>query len=380
MASDPVQANPHLSMRNGCRCVTEPGVSVEEVLAVVGELVGFENILSASRMNKAMVVFLKTEQLVNQLTESGIWIKEMFVPVTPLAAPATKVTISNVPPFISNDAITKELTRFGKIASPVRMIPLGCKNAALKHVLSFRRQVLMFLTSPERTLEISFRVSHEENSYMLYASTDNLRCFECGILGHKRFSCPQKKVDNEQGVTVESTENGSFKDNDNTDTGEIIKTRQQVTKKRRFSEGVTEQHNEVSESDVEGSEKAGCSSAVIGHSSRPNEGEGVVNSEDVTQTDAQAIEEGSVDELDGMSQYTDDSMKDDDQWSEGAEVSNVMKEDLYSVAQINVFLDETKGKKVECSDFFPDLDKFIASVMWARRHSSHEELVTAEAF
>ncbi len=70
-----------------------------------------------------------------------------------------------------------------------------------------------------------------------------------------------------------------------------------MTKKRRFSEGVTEQHNEVSESDVEGSEKAGCSSAVIGHSSRPNEGEGVVNSEDVTQTDAQAIEEGSVDEF-----------------------------------------------------------------------------------
>ncbi len=49
---------------------------------------------------------------------------------------------------------------------------------------------------------------------MLYASTDNLRCFECGHLGHKRFSCPQKNVDNEQLVSVESTENGSFKDND----------------------------------------------------------------------------------------------------------------------------------------------------------------------
>ncbi len=58
-------------------------------------------------MNKAMVVFLKTEQLVNQLTESRIWIKEIFVPVTPLAAPATKVTISNVPPFISNDDLEK---------------------------------------------------------------------------------------------------------------------------------------------------------------------------------------------------------------------------------------------------------------------------------
>ncbi len=70
------------------------------------------------------------------------------------------------------------------------MILLGCKNAALRHVLSFRRQVFMFLNSPECTLEASFRVIHGENSYMVYASTDSLRCFECGYLGHKRFACP----------------------------------------------------------------------------------------------------------------------------------------------------------------------------------------------
>ncbi|KAI2644690.1 NLR family CARD domain-containing protein 3 [Labeo rohita] len=71
---------------NILRCVHEPGISVEDVLVVVGELVGFENIPSASRLNEAIVEFLKMEQLVNQLTESGIWINEMFVPVTPLAA------------------------------------------------------------------------------------------------------------------------------------------------------------------------------------------------------------------------------------------------------------------------------------------------------
>ncbi len=47
-----------------------------------------------------------------------------------------------------------------------------------------------------------------------------------------------------------------------------------------------------------------------------------------------------------MSQYTDDSMKDDDQWSEHAEISKVLKEDSQTVVQINAFLDETKGKKV----------------------------------
>ncbi len=81
----------------------------------------------------------------------------------------------------------KELLRFGKIASPVKAVPLRCKDAALKHVLSFRRHVYMFLNSPERTLEVSFRVIHGEYSFMVYASTESLKCFECGDLGHKRF-------------------------------------------------------------------------------------------------------------------------------------------------------------------------------------------------
>lgn len=71
------------------------------------------------------------------------------------------------------------------------MIPLGCKNTALKHVLSFRRQVFMFLNSPERDLEVSFRINHGENSYMVYASSESLKCFACGDLGHKRFACPR---------------------------------------------------------------------------------------------------------------------------------------------------------------------------------------------
>jgi len=69
-----------------------------------------ENIVSASRI----VVFLKSEALVNQLAVVAYGI-------TPLSAPATKVTISNVPPFVCNDVITKELQRFGNIAGPARV-------------------------------------------------------------------------------------------------------------------------------------------------------------------------------------------------------------------------------------------------------------------
>lgn len=76
-------------------------------------------------------------------------------------------------------------------------------------------------------------------------------------------------------------------------------------------------------------------------------------------------EENMADEC--LSQYTDDGMK-DDEWHD---ITKEVEKDLYSVEQISSFLDQTKGKAgVEISDFFPDTEKFIASVMWARKVSS----------
>ncbi|KAK3558316.1 hypothetical protein QTP86_016565, partial [Hemibagrus guttatus] len=61
-----------LSLRHGVRCEVSSEVSVEQVLMAVGESVGCENIMSASRMNKAVVVFVKDRELVHQLIEDGI--------------------------------------------------------------------------------------------------------------------------------------------------------------------------------------------------------------------------------------------------------------------------------------------------------------------
>ncbi len=66
-------------LRNGFRCVPADGVMVEDVLVATGEAVGHENISSASRMNKAVVVFLKSQHLVNQIIESGLIVNEDLV-------------------------------------------------------------------------------------------------------------------------------------------------------------------------------------------------------------------------------------------------------------------------------------------------------------
>ncbi|GAA6094935.1 scavenger receptor cysteine-rich type 1 protein M130-like [Tachysurus ichikawai] len=99
---------------------------------------------------------------VNGLIVSVIWVKETRVTITPLSTSATKVTISNVPPFICDDVNVKELTRFRK-------------------------------TVGEKTLDVYFRVIKDKNSYMVYGSTESLGCFECVNIEHKRFTCPHKK-------------------------------------------------------------------------------------------------------------------------------------------------------------------------------------------
>ncbi len=203
MASRPEGGEEPLSLRHGVRCEVESSVAVEKVLLSIGEQIGYENISSASRMNKAVVVFLKEENLVNRLVSSGISVSGLFVAVSPLANPTRKVIISNVPPFIPDDEIERALSCFGKFASPLKTIPLGCKNTALKHVMSFRRQVAMFLKQSD--LDVSFRVSYEGKTYMVYASTGSLKCFECGDVGHKRSTCPHKAGSSGVSVTPNPT-------------------------------------------------------------------------------------------------------------------------------------------------------------------------------
>ncbi|KAJ4940788.1 hypothetical protein JOQ06_027080, partial [Pogonophryne albipinna] len=160
----------------------------------VGEQVGHGNISYASRKNKAVVVFVKKQELVSQLIESGLNINYEFIQVSPLAVPSTRINISGVPPFIPNETLEKELKRYGRMASGFRTVSLGCKDTKLKHVQSLRRQVFMFLDCTSQTLDVSFRIKYEEGFYMVYVSAGSVKCFGCSDVGHKRITCPQRLI------------------------------------------------------------------------------------------------------------------------------------------------------------------------------------------
>jgi len=68
---------PPLSIRHGIRVA--PDVTVEQVLLAVGQQIGYDKLVYASRMNKAVVVFLKEIGFVHQVVESGVFIRDALV-------------------------------------------------------------------------------------------------------------------------------------------------------------------------------------------------------------------------------------------------------------------------------------------------------------
>ncbi len=72
--------------------------SVEQCCLAIGEVVGLESILSASRVNSAAVIFLDSVDKANVIVEHGVTVGGEFIPVLPLSLPSKRVTLSNVPP------------------------------------------------------------------------------------------------------------------------------------------------------------------------------------------------------------------------------------------------------------------------------------------
>ncbi|KAG7478859.1 hypothetical protein JOB18_010430 [Solea senegalensis] len=142
-----------LSRKHGIKIGAVSLCSVEEVALAVGEIIGHSCVKSTARMNRAVVLFLdKVEQ------------------------PATRVTLSNVPPFISDDFLIKELSRHGKVVSPIKKVLSGCK--------SHRRQLFMILNNKTEEFNYRFMVRVDDFDYALFATTSFMKCFGCGEEGH----------------------------------------------------------------------------------------------------------------------------------------------------------------------------------------------------
>jgi len=245
MANVEAESYEQLTRQHGIKVPVGVECSVEECVLAVGSVVGVghSSIRSASRMNGAVVIFLDKTEKVNTIVENGIVLNDSLIKVFPLVNPARKVLLSNVPPFISDEALKRELSRYGQLVSAIKKIPLGCKSPLLKHVVSFRRQVYMILRSDIDELNIAFKFKVDSFDYVIFATTESMKCFGCGKVGHLVRACPDKNVPN-----VTDDESGSQSHNEN----------QSVEKESEIGEGSVlnvDNDEEPGRSGVKSSEK-----------------------------------------------------------------------------------------------------------------------------
>lgn len=389
-----------LSARHACKCMpSDESISIESVLVAIGREIGAQNIISASRMNKAIVVFLKEIEMVSQLVECGLTVQDVFVPVLPLSNLSKKVMLSNVPPFISDKALESILARYGKLVGPIKMIPLGLKTPELKHIMSFRRQALMILSAEFETLEVSVKLTACGRDYTIYITTETMKCFICGKYGHIKTGCPVVKEAQSvrNGSESNSVQDSNVLENDlvkPTTESAAVDLNAEIDASTEMREQLPQDGNiEITETDasipdarqsgtndpVETVEEFGQSGEQDGSKVSDVLDEVQASSRNMSQNEADLLVENPTSQLvdSDLDSECSDLITDelDELSSQESAVGRLKRSRCYSLEQLNDFLNATKNqRKPKIEMYFPDLKLFIDSSVSAMKKATLEEL------
>lgn len=174
------------------------GLKIKQYLQVVGEIIGPENIMYASRLSRDRIcMYLKSKLLVNEITENFdyIQIDEHNLAVRPLTLRATKYFLNRVCPSIPGSFLHDKISEIGiNITSMIIREKMTNDDDGYSHIYSFRRT---FYGIPGKNINIpdSILINFENENHRIFLSTEIKKCEYCKKIGHTSEKCRKKLLD-----------------------------------------------------------------------------------------------------------------------------------------------------------------------------------------
>ncbi|RXN03394.1 Homeobox goosecoid [Labeo rohita] len=224
---------------------------------------------------------------------------------------------------------------------------------------------------------------------MLYASSGEMRCFECGSIGHVRLSCPHK-----EGVMNEASPSNDVNGRVEETVGEKVATEDQNVRKEEVSGNIgtesefrpTTEMLEVVDN-VNGEAQIVEEMVVTEMVKETEQVERAEIDEELKLVAADRASLGGIVNLDnkqiGETSIEREEDSEDDALSDVSDVSNLSQmgcDQFYSLEEIDEFLDETFGKVVEVKNYFADTKKFESSVLYWMKRVGEDKLNKRKRF
>lgn len=251
----------------------------------------------------------------------------------------------------------------------------------------------MILNSQSDPLNLSAKLTIEGKDYTIFISSESMKCFICGELGHVRQTCPNRDKNSVNEVLPENMVVGGARGSDVADAAPLLLP-QAVTETAPMPapNDSLEENGESflltnsNNSAVEIAQVAQVADVKVfvtqPELSSDHEDESIENEQQIQPevSEVKTSTDESIDQSQGdyVSQEV-DFEKDDDELYDGNDMMDMEnisgRTKLYSLQQINTFLDNTKGlRKPSIESHFPDLKLFLISCTVAMRKATFDEL------
>ena len=174
--------------------------SLIDYVVGVGQIVGPENIISASKIsNKRICMYLKDITTVDGLIKSSpqILVNNVPVQIRRLVAPSRRIILSNVHTCIPNSVLLEALRNTGvKTTSAIHDLHIGLTSESIpesvsiqyKHIASFRRAVYI-ADDKDLVLPGSLLIELENETYRIFINEPDQKCHTCGNTSHIAANC-----------------------------------------------------------------------------------------------------------------------------------------------------------------------------------------------